>query len=140
MRRIFVTTKSSNKEAHVKELKDLLVIECIALAAVLTSTCFATDIMITDVPAWFDMVMKMVLSVPYVGPFLMSCLKYIGIVAAVMTAISSSFMLVSKSLEKLALGTGFVAIADKIKKVYDLIFPWVGYLSIYNVPKPKKLI
>lgn len=117
----------------MKNLKWLLL-----LAFVVSIRVFADDIVPpVEVPTWLDAVIRFITGVPVVGPFLLEALKWVGIVAAIFTAITTLFMSLAKAFEKLAFGVGFYEFANKIKAFYDKVYPWLAYLSVYNVPKKK---
>ena len=50
-----------------------------------------------EAPVWLKPIVDMVMGLPYVGPFLIEAVKYVAVIAAVMTALSGGFMLVAKA-------------------------------------------
>ena len=90
-----------------------------------------------DPPIWLKPIVDIILGVPVIGPILLGLLKWTGIIAAVMTALSGGLMLVAKSLEKAGTALGFVKFAATVKSWYDKIFPIVAWFSMFNVLKKK---
>jgi hypothetical protein len=88
-----------------------------------------------EVPAWLKMAMDIVVGLPYVGPVVVFVLKWTGVVAAVMTGLSTLVMGVATALKAIGQGLGFQGFAQKVDELYHKVWPWVAWLSMYNVPK-----
>lgn len=89
----------------------------------------------TEVPAWLEMIMNFVASVPGVGPIFLEVLKYVGVVAAAFTALSTGLTVVAKALQAVGQLLGLVEFAAKVDALYRLVYPYLAYLSIYNAKK-----
>lgn len=76
-------------------------------------------------------------AVPYVGPVLVMVLKWIAIIAPLMTALSVCAQAILAIPEVVARFNGAHDLADKIKYWSDKIVYWLSYLSIRNAQKPK---
>ncbi len=89
----------------------------------------------TEVPAWLQFFMDMLVGMPVLGPVLLSVLKWLGVVAAVATALSTGLTLVAKSLQVMGQAFGFVAFAEKVDVIYKQVWPYLAWLSVYNAKK-----
>lgn len=72
---------------------------------------------------------------PYVGPVIVMILKWIAIIAPIMTAISFIVQGVLVIPELVARYSGAPALAEKIKYYSDKVNYWLKYLSIRNAKK-----
>jgi hypothetical protein len=77
-------------------------------------------------------------AVPYVGPVLVVALKWVAIIAPLMTALSICVQAVLSVPEVVARFQGAHELADKIKYWSDKVVYWLSYLSIRNAQKPKQ--
>lgn len=125
-----------------KEIKRLLGVEILAFIVVMALVIglkASADVVVpvpeTDVPFWLKSVMDFLVSIPYVGPVLVEILKWIGVVAAVTTGLSTLIMGVAKALKELGKALGFVTFAEKVDAAYQKVWPYIAWLSVYNVPK-----
>lgn len=87
-----------------------------------------------------DVIVQLILflqSVPYVGPVLVMILKWVAIIAPVMTALSVCVQAVLAVPEVVARYHGAHDLADKVKYWSDKIVYWLSYLSIRNAKKPQ---
>ncbi len=75
-------------------------------------------------------------SVPYVGPVLVVALKWVAIVAPIMTALSLCVQAVLAIPEVAARFSGAHELGDKIKYWSDKVVYWLSYFSIRNAKKP----
>jgi hypothetical protein len=87
------------------------------------------------IPDWLRMIVTFVIGFPYVGPIVVEVLKWVGVIAAVMTGISSTVAAVLVALQKIGKATGFEAFAAWVQKMYDTVWPYIAWLSIYNVQR-----
>lgn len=123
------------------ELKKLLMVECLALLLVLTAVySFSVHAEVlaadpTEVPSWLKLIIDWVVAIPAVGPVILSVLKWAGVVAAVLTGVATLVTGVAKSLEVLGQALGFQEFAKKVKAFYDAVWPYIAWLSMYNVQK-----
>ena len=91
------------------------------------------------IPGWLETLLSFVAMVPAVGPYLSDIVKYAGIIAGVLTAVSTALIAIQKSLEPLAakldadgkLKAGLDAITGLLAKA----LPYIQYFSMYNVQK-----
>ena len=136
-----VTWKISVDFPSFKEDKMMKLIMVLTLGLFMAASAIAVEIVPnpTEVPMWIKPLIDMVMSIPYIGPFLMGVLKYVGIIGAAMTGVATLFSLVSKALEKMMLGLGFRNFAAKVDALYKKVYPFVAFFSIYNAPPVMKL-
>ena len=106
----------------------------IVLGVMVCGLAFGAD-EVTEVPAWLEFVMNLVVSVPVVGPAILEALKWLGVVSAVATALSTGLMAIAKALQALGQALGFVEFAAKVDALYRAIYPYLAWLSIYNAKK-----
>lgn len=106
----------------------------------LSNLALAADVVVATPPEWLVMVMNFVASIPAVGPIFIEVVKWLGVVTAVMTTLSTAFLAITASLSAVLKVTGLVAAAAKVKEISDKVLPWLQYLSAFNVQKtlPKK--
>lgn len=109
--------------------------KAVAVALVLVPAFVFAEEAPTDVPAWLQMVMDFIVAIPGVGPIVLEVLKWLGVVASVMTALSTALMAVSEALKKVGIALGFSEFAAKIDELYKKIWPYIAWLSIYNNKK-----
>lgn len=90
-------------------------------------------------PAWLDTAIRMTISIPVVGPYIVVVMQWLGVIAAILTALCAfllamikalSSVLSAAQLEKVA---QFVASLEKSKLMY-----WLKRLSIFNAQKEDK--
>ncbi len=74
-------------------------------------------------------------SLPYVGPIIVMAMKWIAIIAPIMTALSVCFQVIAAIPEISARFVGAHDIADKIKYWADKVNYYLQYLSIRNAEK-----
>jgi len=89
----------------------------------------------TQLPAWFSPIMDMVTALPVAGPFLVSVLKYASIVSAVFTALTTFLLGLAAALVGVSNAAGLTSFANKVQSIRNGVFPWLAYLSMYNVQK-----
>jgi hypothetical protein len=127
------------------ELKRLIGVEILALVVVfacvfgmqvLADTDLAVP-MVEEVPAWLKMVMDFITAIPYVGPVVLTALKWIGVVAAVLTGVATLIGGVAKALSTIGEFLGFVTFANTVEAWLAKVWPYIAWLSMYNVQKPK---
>lgn len=123
------------------EIKRLLGVEIIAffvvVASVISIKLYGAESDVAEVPAFLKTAMDFLTTLPYVGPLVLSLLKWTGVVAAVMTGISTMVMGVANALKVIGVAMGFQGFAEKVDGAYKAIWPWIAFLSMYNVPKNK---
>lgn len=129
---------NQKKTALVKLLTVETVCLFLALCSMFAVSAFAevvNPIEGGDIPIWLKPILDMIIALPYVGPFILSVLKWIGVIAAVFTGVATLFAAVAKALQKMGELAGFVDFAEKVQGIYDAVWPWLAWLSVYNVPK-----
>lgn len=89
----------------------------------------------TDVPAWLQLVMDFLVAVPVIGPTLLIVLKWLGVIAAFTTALSTGLTVIAKSLQVTGKALGFVKFAENIQSIYAVVWPYLAWLSVYNAKK-----
>lgn len=126
------------------EIKRLLGVEILAfiivVASVISIKLYGVEADVSEVPSYLKGAMDFLVSLPYVGPAILSILKWTGVVSAVMTGLSTMLMGVANSLSALGYAMGFKAFAEKVDAIYRAVWPYVAFLSMYNVPKSSKVI
>lgn len=106
------------------------------LALFVTVFVFAADGVPADAPpAWLEGVINFVRALPYVGPVVVEILKWMGVISAVMTAISVCTITVLKIPQVIAKWAGASKLADQIQAISDKVLPYLKYLSMFNVQK-----
>lgn len=103
---------------------------------------FAADGDVAQAPEWLGAILTFVAGVPYVGPVIVEVMKWLGVIASVMTALSLGVQGVLMALAGLASLSGKLtgleslkSAAEKIKEWSDKILPWLRYVSVFNVQK-----
>jgi len=93
------------------------------------------EVSVIEIPEWVGSVVVFLKGVPYIGPYLVKALSYMGILAIVFTFLATLLMSISSLL--LALDKAQIAPSwlGKAKKWIDILAKYAKYLSIYNVKK-----
>lgn len=86
-------------------------------------------------PEWLGAVLQFVSSLPYAGPVIVALIKWAGLVAGIMTALSVFAQAVLAVPELVARWAGANEAAEKIRKISDVVLPWLKWLSVFNVQK-----
>jgi hypothetical protein len=86
-------------------------------------------------PAWFSSFLDMVSAIPSVGNALAIVINWMGALAAILTALASVLLAIKTTLMKMG---KVMPYADKLIKWIEMVYPYVAWLSMYNVQKPKK--
>jgi hypothetical protein len=86
-------------------------------------------------PEWVANVLVWVKTLPYVGPVVVEILKWVGLVAGVMTALSVMAQALLAIPEIAARFAGAPGLAEKIKYWSDKILYWLKYFSVFNAKK-----
>lgn len=86
-------------------------------------------------PEWFKAVLTKANSIPYVGPFAVELMKWLGVIASILTALVTCFFAITKSLSTVMRLGKFVEIAAKIDGLYAKLSPYLKFFSMYNVQK-----
>jgi hypothetical protein len=86
-------------------------------------------------PEWLASAIEMAKSVPYLGPVIVEILKWMGVLASLLTALTTLLVFLAKLADKL--GKTLVWM-DKAKVVLDKLVFYIGYLSMFNVVKDEK--
>jgi hypothetical protein len=90
-------------------------------------------------PKWLEKAVSHAMTLPIVGPVLVEIMKWLGMIAAVMTALATAFMAVAKALSAVLKGMKLIELAVKVEALYTRVAPWLQFLSMYNVQKkPEK--
>lgn len=88
-----------------------------------------------EIPSWVAPIVTWLQTVPTVGPILIEVLKWLGIVAAVLTALATLMQALAAAFVGVAKMAGFVEFANKAKAFLDKILAYVKYFSMFNVQK-----
>lgn len=86
-------------------------------------------------PSWLSKVMEYVLGVPVIGPIVIEIMKWLGVLASVMTSLAVCFTAVMKSLSKVLNAAKLLGLAAKVDALYIKYAPYLKFLSLYNVQK-----
>ena len=125
-----------------QEIKRLLGVEILALivvmASVISMKLYGADAATADVPTWLKQTMDLLVTLPYAGPVILTVLKYVGVIAAVMTGISTTVMVVATALKLNGQLLGFQTFAAVVDSAYKALWPYIAFLSVYNVPGRNK--
>lgn len=116
---------------------DYLLMTLVILSLIYTCSTFAQDAVVTPPPGmdWVAYLIDFLSGLPWVGPFLVMVLKYVGIVAAVFTSASVFATTLLRIPEVIARWAGAEMLASKIADFHDKIVPWLDYLSVFNSKK-----
>jgi hypothetical protein len=112
----------------------------IALGLLMLATpAFAQEVaqVATEAPVWLADLLQFIAGIPKVGPIAVEVFKWLGVIASVFTALSVCLTVVLKIPEVAAKWAGAPELAEKIAKLNEKIQPWLKYLSVFNVQKPK---
>ena len=90
-----------------------------------------------DVPGWVIQVFAFMESVPVVGPYIGKVLVYSGVVASILTVLSTLLMGLSGVLMKLGDREKSPKWIRKAKKYVDIVKDVVMELSVFNKQKKK---
>jgi hypothetical protein len=88
----------------------------------------------SEIPEWFAPLLGMIAGLPKIGPFLVAVMKYAGMIATLLTALSSILIGLQKVLEQLQKAKE-LAVVNKIIAGIKVMVPWVAYLSMLNVSR-----
>jgi hypothetical protein len=83
-------------------------------------------------PGWLKAVIAYAVAVPTIGPIVVEILKWIGVLASLLTALSSLLIATNKAFEAAGKVWGEFS---KVKAFLDKAIYYVGYLSVFNVRK-----
>ncbi len=111
----------------------------VIFAILIPSLAFAVDAQELAPPDTVVNILTFLQQIPYVGQFLLAALKWVAIIAPVMTAFSYVFQVILAIPELAARYSGAPALADKIKYWSDKINYYLKFLSIRNAQKSDKL-
>jgi hypothetical protein len=120
----------------VEVLALVVVFACVFGLQVLGDTSMVQPV-VEEVPAWLKIVMDFITGIPYVGPVVLTALKWMGVVAAVMTGAATLIGSVAKALSALGTAMGFVKFSESVDAALAKVWPYIAWLSMYNVQKPK---
>lgn len=84
---------------------------------------------------WLTPILQFLLGIPKVGPILAQIFEVVAIVGAVFTYLTVAAIAILSVPELAARWAGAHGLADKIKKVSDVVVPWLKYFSIFNRQK-----
>lgn len=111
----------------------------VGIAVLIPSLAFAVDAQELAPPDTVVNIMTFLQQLPYVGPYIFLVLKWVAIIAPVMTALSYVVQVILAIPELAARYSGAPAMADKIKYWADKINYYVKFLSIRNAQKSDKV-
>jgi hypothetical protein len=105
----------------------------IVLGSLICGSAFAQEILQPPPGAEFMVqLLELLASIPKVGPVIVMAIKYVGLVAAVMTSISASFSAILKLPELVARWKGAPEFEAKVVDFVKKIKPYLDYASIFN--------
>lgn len=93
----------------------------------------------SPIPAYLTMLADVVTSIPVVGPVVLRVFEYAAIVGSIFTALATFALAVSKSVVGIARLAKLVELAAKLQALHDKVWPWIAYLSMYNVQRKKRV-
>jgi hypothetical protein len=109
----------------------------IALAFLVFPMFAFADSVPVEVPGYVQFLMDMVVAIPVIGPVVLAALKWVVLVSAIFTGLATGLMGVAKALQGMGKLLGFVAFAEKVDALYKAVWPYLAWLSVYNVQKQK---
>jgi hypothetical protein len=87
-------------------------------------------------PAWFQEVLTNAQSLPVVGPYIAKALVWLGIIAALLTALVAFLLAISASLKGVLNVAGLNNFATEVQAFQDgKIMYWIKYFSMFNAQK-----
>ena len=89
---------------------------------------------LTKAPAWLLSAMEYVASIPKVGPVVVEIAKWMGVLTTILAVLSTLLIGIGQVFERLGKKFEF---GVKAKAMIDKIYPFVAWLSAYNVKKLK---
>jgi hypothetical protein len=89
----------------------------------------------TEAPAWFVSFLDAISAIPAIGNTLAIIISWMGAISALLTALSSILLALKKTMEKM--GKVMPSIDIPLKWI-EIIYPYVAWLSMYNVQKKPK--
>lgn len=87
------------------------------------------------IPSWIVDVLTWLQAVPKIGPIVVAVVSVLGIVASVMTVLSTFLLGIKASIQGVASLAGLSSFIDKVEAIYQKIAPYFQYLSMYNAQK-----
>lgn len=87
-----------------------------------------------SIPAWLRDLLDYLMEIPAVGPYLVLLLQWMGALASILTLLSSLILAIKKFLESVGKKLPY---ADKVLEWVKIVYPYVAWLSMYNVQKKK---
>lgn len=113
----------------------VLLFSCVALAA---GTPDPLVPLIAPPPGleWLTpQIVEELIALPGVGPYLVIGLQYVGFIAAAFTALSLFVGAILQGARAFAWAVGLEPVADALHRVHQRLWPYLAYLSIFNVPR-----
>lgn len=107
----------------------------VLLACFFSAVALAADADPNQAPEWLAMVLSFLQTVPYVGPYLVTVLKWLGVLASVMTAVSTAAMIALKALEGAVVWAGWAKGEAAVEWLQKNVLPKLQWFSVYNVQK-----
>jgi hypothetical protein len=108
----------------------------ISLLILFPLVAFADDTVVNVVPPEVILqILQVLQAIPYVGPILVMILKWIAIVAPVMTALSVCAQVILALPEIVARYKGSHELAEKIRYWSEKIVYWLSFFSVRNAKK-----
>lgn len=89
----------------------------------------------TEVPALLKFLMDMLFAVPGVGPIALEIIKYVAVIGGIMTALAAALKAIAASLKIIGQFAGLDAFVLKVEELYNKVWPYIAWLSLYNVQK-----
>lgn len=86
-------------------------------------------------PEWLKEVMEKAYSVPVIGPIAVETMKWLGVIASLLTALATAFFAVARVLSSTLKFAKFVELAVKVDAFYAKWAPYIKFFSMYNVQK-----
>lgn len=118
----------------MKDLKNLLaVVVVLFITTIMCSPIYAANAML-EIPDWIHRAADVLQMLPFVGSYAVLGLKYLGLVAVLCTLLTGFLHGLASALQGMAWASGFEAFAAKVDAVYQMILPWVKFLSTYKAP------
>lgn len=88
-------------------------------------------------PEWLQQILLNLDKIPVVGPHLVLVLKWLGVISAILTILTTAFLAIVKALSLVLNVAGLAVLASKVEALKEKVFPYLAWLSSYNVQKKK---
>jgi len=92
-------------------------------------------------PTWLEKAMNVAASVPIVGPYVLEAMKWLGVIASILTALVTALLGILLALQKVLSIAKLADLALKIQLFIDgPAMYWLKFFSMYNAKKKEEVV